>query len=131
MLIDTWTATQNFREVFEDLSPTEINRMSFAEWAARTNRPAPAESAIAALDESCVPHLPHKFLMGRLRPFRRRRARPRASTQTQTLISLHGALSASAGARTKGSSTAWARVPTRTPPASAGMPGTVHCRAGT
>jgi hypothetical protein len=50
MLIDRWTTVQNFAESFEDLSPAQINAMSFEEWAARTNRRPPAEAALAALD---------------------------------------------------------------------------------
>lgn len=50
MLIDTWATVQNLRASFEDLSPAQINAMSFGEWAARTGRQAPAESATAALD---------------------------------------------------------------------------------
>jgi hypothetical protein len=50
MLIDQWAVAQNLRESFEDLSAQDINRMSYAEWAARTGRLTPAESAVAALD---------------------------------------------------------------------------------
>lgn len=55
MLIDHWAATQNFKESFEDLSPAQISRMSFEQYARATGRQTATESAIQALDASYEP----------------------------------------------------------------------------
>jgi hypothetical protein len=42
--------SQRHKEAFEEMSAVEINRMSFAEFAARSGRRTPAQAAVAALD---------------------------------------------------------------------------------
>jgi hypothetical protein len=57
MMIDTWATVQQIQED-TGLTPAEILQLNMGEYARLSNRPAPAESAVAALDREYAASAP-------------------------------------------------------------------------